>query len=526
MQDGAPLPSCFIFLDNQSMPNAPAVSMRGIVKRYPGVLALGGVDFDLREGEVHIVAGENGAGKSTLMKVLGGSVIPDEGHLEIGSEKRVFHSPIAAMRAGVAAVYQEFALCPHLTVAENIFLGREPGGLLFIDKKTMRARSRELLEKLGAHCGPDDTISNLGTAQMQLVEIARAMNGDFRVLILDEPTAALSESETRVLFKAVKSLRAAGKSIAYISHRLEEFAEIGDRVTVMRNGCRIETLDVKDATIPRLVNAMAGKEIGELFPVRTPRLGETVLSVKNLSQGQRLKNISFELRAGEILGIAGLVGSGRTRLLRNIFGLERPTFGRIELGGTQLHGGTPAQAIAAGVGLVPEDRKIQGLMLDLSIAKNISIANLETVSSGPFVSRAREAKLAEAQRGAARIKTPNVHVDARTLSGGNQQKTVLAKWLARGCKVLLLDEPARGVDVGARLEIFKLIVQCVDEGRAVILASSYLPEILGMCDRVLVMHRGEIAAEFSAKGTTQEMIIHAASVGRSQETPAVANTQE
>ena len=497
-------------------PNAPpAVALRGIVKRYPGVLALDAVDLELREGEVHIVAGENGAGKSTLMKVLAGSVVPDQGCIEMGGVRQSFQAPIDAMKAGVVAVYQEFALCPHLSVAENIFLGREPGGRFFIDKKTMRARAAELLHRIGAHCSPDDIVSQLGTAQMQLVEIARALDSKFRVLILDEPTAALSENETAILFKAIKSLRAAGKTIAYISHRLEEFAEIGDRVTVLRNGRWIETLDVKDATIPKLVSAMAGKDISELFPMRSRTTGRTVLSLDNVSQGERLRSVSFEVHAGEILGVAGLVGSGRTRLLRTIFGLERPTAGRIALNGKPFHSGSVTAAINAGLGLVPEDRKTQGLLLDLSIARNISIANLERVSNGPFVSRAREAELAETQRDAAQIKAPSVHAVARTLSGGNQQKIVLAKWLARGCDVLLLDEPARGVDVGARLEIFKLIAQCAERGCAVILASSYLPEILGMADRILVMHRGEVAALLPVNGTTQEQILHAASVGKS-----------
>lgn len=504
------------------------VSMRGIVKRYPGVLALDNVDFDLNEGEVHIVAGENGAGKSTLMKVLAGSVVAGEGRVEIARRSEIespVHwrpNPLAAMRAGISAVYQEFALCPHLSVAENIFLGREPGGL-FIDKKTMRERAAELLERLGAHCSPDDIVSHLGTAQMQLVEIARALSTDFRVLILDEPTATLSERETEVLFKAIRLLRTEGKTIAYISHRLEEFAEIGDRVTVMRNGRWIATFDAKEATIPKLVSAMAGKEIGELFPARqvserrlpAGTVSTPVLRVQNLSQAARLRDINIEVRAGEILGIAGLVGSGRTRLLRTIFGIERATSGRIEFNGRRLFSGVDA-AIAAGIGLVPEDRKTQGLLLDLSVAQNISIANLDQVSSGPFVSSARETQLAETQRAAAQIKTHDVHAMARTLSGGNQQKLVLAKWLARGCKLLLLDEPARGVDVGARFEIFKLIAHCAERGCAVVMVSSYLPEILGVCDRVLVMHRGTIAAEFLADGTTQEMIVHAASVGRKE----------
>ncbi|MEI6234898.1 MAG: sugar ABC transporter ATP-binding protein [Planctomycetota bacterium] len=491
--------------------NSVVVQLRGIVKRYPGVVALDAVNLDLREGEVHIVAGENGAGKSTLMKVLAGAVMPDQGRIEMAGVPTVFTSPIDAMKAGVAIVYQEFALCPHLTVAENIFLGCEPGGF-FIDTKQMRQRTADLLQRVGAHCSPDDITSTLGTAQMQLVEIARALNSDFRVLILDEPTAALSESETSILFKTIKSLRAAGKTIAYISHRLEEFAEIGDRVTVMRNGKWIETLPIADVSIRRLVNAMAGKDMSELFPVRKRIKGKTVLKLNSVSQGERLRDVSFKLHAGEILGVAGLVGSGRTRLLRTIFGLEKPTEGSIAIKGKKLTCGSVTEAIDAGIGLVPEDRKVQGLMLDLSIARNISIANLDQVSTGSIVSTARETALAETQRDAATIKTPTVHAQARTLSGGNQQKIVLAKWLARGCDVLLLDEPARGVDVGARHEIFKLIAQCAERGCAVILASSYLPEILGMADRILVMHRGEVAAIFPAKGATQEKILHAASV--------------
>lgn len=518
----------------------PLVQTRRLTKRYPGVTALDNVDFELLPGEVHIVAGENGAGKSTLMKALAGSVRPDSGVIELDGAPINIRSPLHALQAGISAVYQEFALCPQLTAAENIFLGREPGGHIFVDRKFMRTRSAELLKQLGAACAPDDIIANLGTAQMQLIEIARALNSNFRVLILDEPTAALSEAETAVLFNAIRSLRAAGKTIAYISHRLEEFAEIGDRVTVMRNGRLIETLPVCEATIPRLINAMAGKDLSELFPTRKPYSplpsgGEApycsprpsggeglgvrgnevpLLRVSHLFQSPRLKNISFDLHAGEILGVAGLVGSGRTRLLRTLFGLEPLDAGRIELEGRLLPRHSPQAAVSRGIGLVPEDRKTQGLLLERDIAANISIANLDKVSTGPFVSARREAQLAQAQCDAAQIKTPSVRAHAATLSGGNQQKVVLARWLARECRVLLLDEPARGVDVGARYEIFKLIAKCADEGRAVLMVSSYLPELLGMCDRILVMHRGELAAEFPVKGLTQEQILHAASVGR------------
>ena len=501
---------------NTGEDSIPLISLRGITKRYPGVLALDHVDLDLRAGEVHIVAGENGAGKSTLMKVIGGSVRPDSGTIQINGRTVVLDSPLKAIQEGITVVHQEFALCPHLSVAENIFLGQEPGGALFVNKKTMHARATELLATLGAKCRATDIVSTLGTAQMQLVEIARALKSRFHVLILDEPTATLSETEIAELFRVVKSLREKGKTIVYISHRLEEFAEIGDRVTVMRNGCKVETISAREATIPKLVNYMAGKDMAALFPARKPysaKNSEPLLSVKGLSQGRRLQDISFELHPGEIIGIAGLVGSGRTRLLRTLFGLEAPTAGQIYAGNVDLAGASPARVIAAGVGLVPEDRKTQGLLLDQSIARNISIANLHQVSLGPFVSASRETRLAEAQKSRTLIKAPNVGTNVRTLSGGNQQKVVIAKWLARECRILLLDEPARGVDVGARYEIFRLVAQCAEEGKGVIMVSSYLPELLGMADRILVMYRGTLAAELPAKGTTQEAILHAASVG-------------
>ena len=503
----------------------PLISMRGITKRYPGVLALDRVDLDLLAGEVHIVAGENGAGKSTLMKVLGGSVRPDSGSIQINGNTVVLDSPLKAIQEGITVVHQEFALCPHLSVAENIFLGQEPGGSIFIDKKAMLSRSDELLASLGAKCSARDIVSTLGTAQMQLVEIARALKGRFHVLILDEPTAALSDAEIAELFRVVKSLREKGSTIVYISHRLEEFAEIGDRVTVMRNGCKVETMPVREATIPKLVTFMAGKEMSELFPARKPYSGagavsapdttqdNVLLRVEGLCQGRRLQNISLVLHPGEIIGVAGLAGSGRTRLLRTLFGLEPLTGGEINLAGARLTGATATQTIAAGMGLVPEDRKTQGLLLDQSIARNISIANLQQVSTGPFVSARRETLLAEAQKTRTTIKAPSVNARVGTLSGGNQQKVVLAKWLARECRVLLLDEPARGVDVGARYEIFSLIAKCAEEGKGVIMVSSYLPELLGMADRILVMYRGTLAAQIPARGATQEAILHAASVG-------------
>ncbi|MBN1342551.1 MAG: sugar ABC transporter ATP-binding protein [Phycisphaerae bacterium] len=496
--------------------------MRGISKRFGGVQALDGVDFDLRAGEVHIVVGENGAGKSTLMKILSGVHQADAGQIVLGGAQAQIHSPIDALRLGVAIVYQEFALAPALTVAENIFLGSEP--LRFrpgiIDYRTMNAEAAKLLDRLNCAVAPTDIVESLGTAQMQLVEIAKALAFKSRILILDEPTAALSEGEIGHLFEVIQQLKGQGVSIVYISHRLEEFEHIGDRITVLRNGQKIETLTMAEAGIDRLVRSMAGRDVKELFPKQPADIGEPILRVAGLTVGSRLVDASFELRAGEILGIAGLVGAGRTTLCRALFGLEKLDRGRVYLRGKDVTGHAPRECIESGFGFVPEDRKGQGLALNLTLRHNVALPSLPRISSPFGVNTAAERALAQEQVKRMSIMASSIEQAAGELSGGNQQKVVLAKWFAANSHVMILDEPARGVDVGAKAEIFRIISESAREGRGVLMVSSYLPEILGMADRVLVLFRGRIAADLAIEGLTQERIIHVASVGSEREESA------
>ncbi len=489
--------------------------MQGISKRFGGVQALDGVDFDLRAGEVHIVVGENGAGKSTLMKILAGAQQADSGQILLDGLPAVIDSPSDAFELGIATVYQEFALAGALTVAENIFLGREPLRVRpgVIDYRAMNDEAARLLDRLNCPVPPTAIVETLGTAQMQLVEIAKALAFRSRILILDEPTAALSEGEIGHLFDVIRQLRDEGVSIVYISHRLEEFEHIGDRITVLRNGVKIETLSMAEASIDRLVRSMAGREVKELFPKQPAQIGEPVLRVEGLTVGERLVDLSFELRAGEILGVAGLVGSGRTTLCRALFGLERIDRGRIWLRGGEVTGLPPTRSIEAGVGLVPEDRKGQGLALNLTLRHNVALPSLPRISSLMGVRAAAERQLAAEQVERLSIVASSIEQLAGELSGGNQQKLVLAKWFAANSEVMILDEPARGVDVGAKAEIFRIISESAAEGRAVLMVSSYLPEILGMADRVLVLYRGRLAGELPIEGLTQERIIHLASVG-------------
>ncbi len=501
---------------------SPLLEMCGISKRFGGVQALDGVDFDLRTGEVHIVVGENGAGKSTLMKILAGVHQADAGEIRLGGQVVTVISPSDALRLGIATVYQEFALAPALTVAENIFLGREPLKMRpgVIDYRTMNAEAAKLLERLNCNAAPTAVVETLGTAQMQLVEIAKALALSSRILILDEPTAALSEGEIGHLFEVICQLRDEGVSIVYISHRLEEFEHIGDRITVLRNGEKIETISMEQATIDRLVRSMAGRDVDELFPKQPAEIRETVLRVEGLTVGDRLVDASFELRAGEILGVAGLVGSGRTTLCRALFGLEAVDCGQVWLKDRDVTGLAPARAIDAGIGFVPEDRKGQGLALNLTLRHNVALPSLPRISGLAGVKVDAERRLAETQVSRMSIVASSIEQTAGELSGGNQQKVVLAKWFAANSEVLILDEPARGVDVGSKAEIFRIISNSAIEGRAVLMVSSYLPEILGMADRVLVFYRGRLVGDLPIAGLTQERIIHLASVGGDREESA------
>ena len=495
-------------------PNAgatPVLEMRGIRKQFPGVLALDGVDLTLLPGEVLILLGENGAGKSTLMKVLSGAYRKDAGEILIDGRDTAIHGPRDAMAHGVRTIYQELNLVPRLSVAENIFLGSVPTRALgVIDWKRLHARTEALLGELGMHINPQTPLYRLSLAEWQLVEIAKAL-GDAasRVLIMDEPTSALTAREVDRLFALIERLTARGVAIVYITHRLDEVYRIGQRVTVMRDGRRIATLPLRDTSVGDLVRMMANREVGDHFPkVRHPR-GAALLDVVRVSRAGALTDISLTLHAGEILGIGGLMGAGRTELARVIAGADRADSGTVTLDGRAVALRSPRHAIRRGIGLLPEDRKADGLVAGLTVERNIALPHAAKISRLGFLPRRAEAALAQPVATELRIKaTPTQQV--RLLSGGNQQKVVLGKWLAGDARVFIFDEPTRGVDVGTKVEIYNLMNRLTGGGAGIIMISSELPELLGMSDRILVMCRGRIQAEFDAAAATQEQVLAAA----------------
>ncbi|HET6363339.1 MAG TPA: sugar ABC transporter ATP-binding protein [Gemmatimonadota bacterium] len=484
--------------------------MEGIRKEFPGVLALDDVDFAVLPGEVHVILGENGAGKSTLMKILSGAHGKDAGKIFLAGREVEIDGPRRARELGVAIIYQELSLAPTLSAAENVFLGREPRRLPgLVDRAAMERRAHAILDGLGARFDVRRPIRELSLAERQLVEIARALSLDARILVMDEPTSALTEPETRALFETMRRLTARGVAIVYISHRLQEIYEIGDRVTVLRDGRRVATLDVAAADRRELVRLMANREVDELVTrLPSPRGGE-LLEVEGLTRASDLRDVSFTLHEGEIVGFAGLLGSGRTAVARAIFGLDPLDAGRILVHGRPLAIRSPRDAIRAGIGLVTEDRKRQGLVLSLSVRENISLPVLGSVSRLGLIDARRERELASRYATDLRIRTPSIEQTTLNLSGGNQQKVVLAKWLACRVDVLVLDEPTRGIDVGAKQEIYGLMNRLVAEGVGILLISSELPEIVGLSDRVLVMRGGEVVATFE-RGISQEDILASA----------------
>ena len=490
---------------------APLLSMRGIVKSFPGVQALRGVDLDLHAGEVLALLGENGAGKSTLMKVLGGAHLPDSGSLLLDGRTTAFRSPQEARAAGIAVIHQEFNLVPGLTATENIFLGQEASRAGFVPRADERRKAAELFHRLGAELDLDAPCSRLTTAQQQLVEIARALARDARVIVMDEPTAALTSREVDRLFEIVRDLRSRGIAVVWISHRLDEIFALADRVVVLRDGRNVGARPITGLGRTELIELMVGRELADEYPRRTTAPGPPRLVVKGLSRGRAVRDVSFTVRAGEILALAGLVGAGRTETLRLLFGADRRDSGEVVLDGRRLDIRSPRDAIAAGIGLLTEDRKLQGLVLGQSIRENFALPNLAALSRLGMVDGRREREAFGRHVDRLRIKVPDQEQRARNLSGGNQQKVVLAKWLERDCEVLFFDEPTRGIDVGARHEIYLLMNDLAARGKAIVMVSSELPEVLGMADRILVMHDGRITGEIdNGPHVTQEQVMRLA----------------
>jgi ribose transport system ATP-binding protein len=494
--------------------------VEGVTKRFPGVVALDRVSFELKKGEVHALVGENGAGKSTLMKILSGVYRPDDGTIRYRGAPVTFRDATEAQRAGISIIYQELNLIPHLSVAQNIFVGREPikWGVV-LDEARMNRDAGEILARLHVSIDPAAITKTLPLSKQQMVEVAKALSYDSEILIMDEPTSALSEAEIDELFKVIHGLRARGVGIIYISHRLEELKHIVDRITVFRDGQHISTDPYASITLDEVVNRMVGRSLGQQYPARESRPSDTkILEVKHLSRAGVLKDISFDLYRGEILGIAGLMGAGRTELARAVFGADARDEGEIVLSGETLQVASPADAIRAGIAYLPEDRKLDGLAVKMLLSENVSMANLAGVC-GPasVISADKERKAAERFIQELAIKTPSVYQVVNNLSGGNQQKVVVAKWLFRNSRVLFFDEPTRGIDVGAKLAIHELIDLLARQGVGIIMISSELPEILGMTDRVLVLHEGRLEATLITRNTTQEEILnYAAGLGGSR----------
>ena len=493
----------------------PALEMRNISKQYPGVRALNDVSLSVGEGEIHALLGENGAGKSTLMKILAGAQSKDSGEILLNGQVVNIDSPQKAMSLGISIIYQEFNLVPYLSAGENIFLGREPKGFLpgIVDFKTLYREAQAVIDNLGVQFDAHTPCNQLSVAQQQMVEIAKATSKKSKIIVMDEPSATLTDHELRALFKLMLRLKSEGVSIVYISHRLEEIIEVCDRATIMRDGQWIATEDVKDLTREDIIKLMVGRELKDAIPKVAAKQGEPALTVRNLNREGAIHDISFTVHQGEVLGIAGLVGAGRTETARVIFGADALTSGTIEVFGKPVKIKSPQDAIKNGIGLVTEDRKQQGLVLGMAVRENNTLANLKSLSSLGFIRQGEEKKVAEKYKIDLAIKTPTIEQAVQNLSGGNQQKVVLAKWLYTGSKILIFDEPTRGIDVGAKSEIYKLMNELAAQGVAIIMISSELPEVLGMSDRILVMHEGRITGELSRAEATQEKIMTLATGG-------------
>jgi ribose transport system ATP-binding protein len=487
------------------------VVMEGIEKSFPGVHALSQAKFELRPGEVHALVGENGAGKSTLMKVLSGIYRPDAGRIFCKGKEVEIHNPRAAQQLGISMIHQELNLMPHLTVAQNIFIGREPrqGVKFMLDEKAINAQAEQVFALMHLNLDPKIKVADLTVAKQQMVEIAKALSFKSEVLIMDEPTAALTDTEIEELFRIIRDLRAKGVGVVHISHRLEELKQISDRITVMRDGKTIDTVKTQDAAIDQIISMMVGRTIYEATPeIPEQPSTEVVLEVKHLNRGNVIKDVSFQLKKGEILGFSGLVGAGRTEVARAVFGADPIDSGEIYVQGRKVHIGSPSDAVQHGIGYLSEDRKRYGLALGMDVEENVVLASFRKfLGALGLVNRSKTRSTAEQYVKALSIKTPSLQQKVRNLSGGNQQKVIIGKWLTADTNILIFDEPTRGIDVGAKSEIYHLLNDLAQQGKAIIMISSELPEILRMSHRVVVMCEGRITGELEIAEATQEKIM-------------------
>ena len=495
---------------------APALpfllEVENVTKRYPGVLALDNVQLRVRPGSVHALMGENGAGKSTLMKIVAGIIRPDSGEIRVRGEPVHFHGPLDALDAGIAMIHQELNLVPYMTVAENIWIGREPlNALRLVNHGKLFRQTQELLDRLHIHLDPREQLGNLSIANQQMVEIAKAVSYESDVLIMDEPTSAITDKEVDHLFKIIERLRSSGKSIVYITHKMDEVFAIADEISVFRDGRHIETAPASRFNQASLISRMVGRELTHMFPKGEAKIGDVVLSVRDLELEGVFRKVSFDLRRGEILGLAGLVGSGRTNVAETIFGVTPATGGEIRIDGKPVVMGSSKVAMDHGLALLTEDRKSTGCFLMLSVLENMQMASLRNYTAAGFVKQGPLNVKCSEMSDSLRIKTPGLHETIENLSGGNQQKVLIARWLMTNPRILILDEPTRGIDVGAKAEIHRLISDLAAKGLAIIMISSEMPEILGMSDRILVMHEGHVSGFLDRAEASQEKIMELAS---------------
>lgn len=491
------------------MGEATVLEMRGICKYFPGVKALDHVHLEVSKGEVHALLGENGAGKSTLLKILAGAYTKDEGEIVICGEKIDRMDTKKSEELGISVIYQEFSTLPYLSVAENIFLGnqqKKKNGIT-IDWKKCYEDSKKLLERVGLAVDPKMLIGELKVAQQQMVEIAKALSKKAKIIVMDEPTAPLTQREIENLFSVIRELKAQGVAIIYVSHRLTEIKQICDRVTFLRDGCYVGDADVRDIDMNDMIRMMVGRDLSDIYPAKRVEIGGAILQVEHLSTADRLTDISFRLHKGEILGVAGLVGAGRTELARALFGADPMSAGEVYVDGKRLQCGDVTQAIRAGIGLVPEDRKRQGLVLMMNVVGNITLSSLRSFTKYGKLSLDAENKTAQKFVKKLRIATPSIFQETNHLSGGNQQKVVLSKWLCANCKVLIIDEPTRGIDVGAKKEIYDLMNELAGAGLGIVMISSEMQELMGVCDRILVMHEGRLTGAMDRGAFDEETIM-------------------